>query len=41
MEISIYIILFGDIGFLDDILSTICDKVKEINIIDGPYIYNI
>lgn len=41
MEISIYIILFGDLGFLYDILSTIHHKVKEIIIVDGPYIYNI
>jgi len=41
MDISIYIILYGDFGFLDDILHEVHDKVKEIIIIDGPYIYNI
>ena len=39
-EISVYIILFGDIGFLDDILSTVYKNVKEIIIVDGPYNYN-
>ena len=41
MDISIYIILYSDFGFLNDILKEVHDKVKEIIIIDGPYIYNI
>jgi hypothetical protein len=40
LEISVYIILFGDFGFLDDILSTIYNNVKEIIIVDGAYSYN-
>jgi len=40
-NISVYIILFGDLGFLDTILENINDKVKEIIIVDGPYVYNI
>ena len=40
-NISVYIILFGDLGFLDSILENIHDKVKEIIIVDGPYVYNI
>ena len=38
-KISVYIILFHDLQFLDDILNLINDYVDEIIIIDGPYKY--
>ena len=40
-KISVYINLFSDLGFLDDIIENIYNKVDEIIIIDGPYKYNI
>lgn len=40
-KISVYIILYHDLGFLDDIIKLIYDQVDEIIIIDGPYSYNI
>jgi hypothetical protein len=41
IKISVYIILFHDLGFLNDIINNIIDIVDEIVIIDGPYVYNI
>jgi hypothetical protein len=40
-KISVYIILYHDLGFLDDIIQLIYDNVDEIIIVDGPYSYNI
>lgn len=40
-KISAYIILYHDLQFLEDIINEIYDFVDEINIIDGPYDYNI
>jgi hypothetical protein len=39
-KISVYIILYYDLGFLDDIINNIYNCVDEIIIIDGPYSYN-
>jgi hypothetical protein len=39
-KISAYIILFGDLGFLDDIIGRIYEFVDEIILVDGPYSYN-
>ena len=38
-KISVYIILYQDLDFLHDILSTVYDFVEEIIIVDGPYKY--
>ena len=38
-KISVYIILFHDLQFLDDIINLLNDYVDEIIIIDGPYKY--
>ena len=40
-KISVYIILYQDLQFLEDIIKGIYDFVDEIIIVDGPYIYNI
>jgi hypothetical protein len=40
-KISVYIILYSDLGFLNNIISNIFDFVDEIILIDGPYSYNI
>jgi hypothetical protein len=40
-KISIYIILYYDLDFLEDILDNIINYVDEIIIIDGPYKYCI
>ena len=40
-KLSIYIILFSDLDFLNDIISLIYDNIDEIIIVDGPYSYNI
>jgi hypothetical protein len=40
-KISVYIILYSDLGFLNNIISGIFDFVDEIILIDGPYSYNI
>ena len=40
-KISVYIILYSDLGFLNNIISGIYDLVDEIILIDGPYSYNI
>jgi len=40
-KISVYIILYHDLGFLNDIISLIYENVDEIILIDGPYSYNI
>ena len=40
-KISVYIILYYDLGFLDDVIKQVYDYVDEIVIIDGPYSYNI
>lgn len=39
-KISVYIILYHDLGFLDDIIKHIYNFVDEIVLIDGPYSYN-
>jgi hypothetical protein len=39
-KISVYIILYYDLGFLDDIIKNVYNFVDEIIIIDGPYLYN-
>jgi len=40
-KISIYIILYYDLDFLDDILNNIINDVDEIILVDGPYKYCI
>ena len=40
-KMSVYIILYSDLGFLNDIIENISNLVDEIIIVDGPYIYNI
>jgi hypothetical protein len=40
-KISVYVILFHDLQFLDDIISYLYDFVDEIVIVDGPYYYCI
>lgn len=40
-KISVYIILYSDLGFLNNIISNIYDSVDEIILVDGPYSYNI
>lgn len=40
-KISVYMILYHDLQFLDDIIARIYDHVDEIVIIDGPYVYSI
>jgi hypothetical protein len=40
-KISVYIILYHDLGFLDDIINLIFSDVDEIVLVDGPYSYNI
>lgn len=39
--ISVYMILYHDLQFLDDIIARIYQHVDEIVIIDGPYTYSI
>ena len=40
-KLSIYIILFSDLDFLNDIISLLYSSIDEIIIVDGPYSYNI
>ena len=40
-KLSVYIILYHDLQFLDDIISRIYPFVDEIVIIDGPYSYSV
>jgi hypothetical protein len=40
-KISIYIILYYDLDFLEDILDNIINYIDEIIIVDGPYKYCI
>jgi hypothetical protein len=40
-KISIYIILYYDLDFLDDILQYLNTYIDEIIIVDGPYQYSI
>ena len=40
-KISVYIILYSDLGFLNNIISNIYENVDEIILVDGPYSYNI
>ena len=41
IKISAYIILYHDLGFLNNVIANIYEFVDEIILIDGPYIYNI
>jgi len=40
-KISVYIILYHDLQFLDDIIRRIYEDVDEIVLIDGPYLYSL